>query len=54
MLRDLIPADHVKSYSANEWKRIIVQQYNQDAGNNTRSLLIFSASSFVHCYTVYP
>ncbi|RXG69786.1 Myosin-VIIa [Armadillidium vulgare] len=32
MLRELIPADHVKSYSANEWKRIIVQQYNQDAG----------------------
>ncbi|KAG7157734.1 Myosin-VIIa-like 1, partial [Homarus americanus] len=32
MLRDLIPADLAKSQSTNEWKRVIVQHYNGDAG----------------------
>lgn len=32
MLRDLIPADLTKAQSTNEWKRIIVQHYNNDSG----------------------
>ncbi|XP_045594548.1 myosin-VIIa isoform X2 [Procambarus clarkii] len=32
MLRDLIPADLAKSQSTTEWKRLIVQHYNGDAG----------------------
>ncbi|XP_069983292.1 myosin-VIIa isoform X1 [Penaeus vannamei] len=32
MLRDLIPADLAKAQSTNEWKRVIVQHYNNDAG----------------------
>ncbi|KAK4309861.1 hypothetical protein Pmani_018523, partial [Petrolisthes manimaculis] len=32
MLRDLIPADLAKAQSTNEWKRLIVQHYNGDAG----------------------
>ncbi|XP_071536430.1 myosin-VIIa isoform X6 [Panulirus ornatus] len=32
MLRDLIPADLAKSQNTNEWKRLIVQHYNTDAG----------------------
>lgn len=34
MLRDLIPADLAKSQSINEWKRVIVQNYNGDAGKS--------------------
>lgn len=32
MLRDLIPADLAKAQSTNEWKRLIVQHYNNDSG----------------------
>ena len=32
MLRDLIPADLAKAQSTSEWKRVIVQHYNNDSG----------------------
>lgn len=32
MLRELVPSDLIKIQSANDWKRIIVAAYNQDAG----------------------
>lgn len=45
MLRDLIPADLAKAQSTSEWKRIIVQHYNNDSGkreySNKRDLLAF-------------
>lgn len=32
MLRELIPSDLSKMQNSNDWKRIIVAAYNQDAG----------------------
>lgn len=32
MLRELIPSDLFKIQSPNDWKRLIVAAYNQDAG----------------------
>ncbi|KAK7792575.1 hypothetical protein R5R35_008669 [Gryllus longicercus] len=32
MLRELVPADLLKTQNANDWKRAIVASYNQDAG----------------------
>lgn len=32
MLRDLIPSDLVKTQNPNDWKRSIVNMYNQDTG----------------------
>lgn len=32
MLRELVPSDLIKIQSANDWKRIVVAAYNQDAG----------------------
>lgn len=34
MLRDLIPADLAKAQSTSEWKRLIVQHYNNDSGKS--------------------
>ena len=34
LLRELLPADLLKTHSSSEWKKAILQQYTQDAGES--------------------
>lgn len=52
MLRDLIPADLAKAQSTNEWKRVIVQHYNNDAGKGAAECL-FQGLRFCYLLNLY-
>lgn len=53
MLRDLLPSDLVKTQNPNDWKRSVVNTYNQDSGMSPDDAKVtFLKIIYRYCYNI--